>query len=219
MDTLPKEIVKEIIMLIEDKIYISMVCKSWITILDEIFCDLSKDNINYNDSYHLKLYLLKYSPIYIAYTSNLNSLNLICLPKLVKHRYPHGIFRIHYNLCVRCENDYVSNKNHLNYMIRNICFSGTREMIIKSLDLAFKHKSYNILIIMWSYIKIRETWIVRICERYKSKYNSIEQLINEIEFLKDNHVACCSDIYEIISTSPLNPIIKEKILTYISQWG
>jgi len=235
MDTFPKEIIKEIIMLIEDKIYISMICKSWIRILDEIFCDLSKDKLNYNDSYQLKLYFEQshdknFHPITTVSNENIrniyntNSLNLICTTSFsTEYNYQTKVSDLACILRGYCINNHMSDikMNRIYRILKYLFWFGYGHVVDEKLRVAFIHKSFNVILFLLSFRQIRSCWIGTIETRYNDEDKLIEQIneiINEIDFLINNNVMSYLDVYEYIFESKLNTPIKDHVLEYLSQF-
>jgi hypothetical protein len=212
-EILPQEIISHIISFVEDRIYVSMVCKSWIGMLD-------KDKVIPNDSYSLKQYSLQYDIIttldhnVVMNMSNYNSLKFLtyklCELRDNRNLSPgenpflcRAVVSWTYNiLCKLCEYNYIFEKHHLRDLFRYMGWEtewsndSNSTKIVKLINTAFEYKSYKILPLILSYSSWSKFWDKSVKHRYLNKLNCKDELINEIEFLQKSHILSYLEIYK-----------------------
>jgi hypothetical protein len=242
MDTIPHEIITHIISFIEDKIYVSIVCKSWARIVDDmVTIQISDAMINMNDSYSLKKYCKKEGHflcnIYFLqdmnkFTTNYNSVRFLAYMSYkmkdineINGEYSHLVngythMKFAYEILYKCSiYDYVFPSEHMIVLMKCVtlfyCHNKLKEKATTLMDTAFKHKSLNVITIMLLYGQWSTYWGWSIESRYKDKIDCENQLIEEIEFLHSLHIMSYYDIYKCIQESNLGDSIKTPVLQYI----
>lgn len=215
INLLPKELIKEVITRIDDKIYVSMVCKLWIEILNEIFIDLNCiEKVNCNDSYSLKICNRSNSPIIklinIYSITNKNSLSLIV--SLTSQLYPS----VHQSAIERyieidTEINYTIKKGLKHYLRGSYYYSDLPKKIFINCLL---HKSYNILIFMLLHEKGVSNWL----SSRNAYYNmaDIDTIIKELEFVRENGLIPLPTLLKyVINMKEFK--LKNDIINYLSQ--
>jgi hypothetical protein len=242
---LPYEILQQIIIGIPDKMNISMTNKNFDKLLTQMYND---GKLTYRDDpYFLKRCYKKDDILYgdkniseimseikdlIPHLHNHNSLNYIFTIFFVEHKfgnkrshfdqelqetYYNGVYNyILYKLLLQnCMMNNVSKPKYIKLLSSYITETREYSELISS---AFLNKSHGILMILFSDIIARESFIRSIVSRYKYETN-IEVITKEIEFLDNNYLISLVDVYaKIYDIASHDLLLKDKVLLYLEHF-
>jgi hypothetical protein len=203
MHHLPDETIMNILGFVPDKIYVSMVCKKWVKLLDDMY----KQNLisNFNDPYYLcKIYYKKSIDDHIENITNHKCLNYI---------YHMGTDALVYYrvklLMQNCRVNNISKPENINKLYNNAYYSVTNAYMFGSI---FKNKSYDMLLLI-SFEKCPDDYWL---DYYKTE-TDIDVLIDEMKTLHDMQIITFTTFYERIYKDN-NFKLKTQALEFLGQY-
>jgi hypothetical protein len=111
-----------------------------------------------------------------------------------------------------CVTNNVSNPKTIGCLIHTMIIyqhCGSLKMSPTLINTAFKHKSYDLLLILLSEQAIKRYWIESFYTRF-GKETNIDNIINEITFLNTNHLFSFIEIYTLIHNEEWRDILLKK---------
>jgi len=205
MDYLPDETIMHVLGFVPDKMYVSIVCKKWVKLLDSLYKQQNK--IDVNDPYHLKWGNISAGWInqrnYIEQIKNHNCLNYIC--HQLQHFESEKVFMCSKILKQNCVINNVSKPKDIHFLMKHIYdFSGVFNAIIGN-------NSYDMMLLFSFVHPIHSYWIKH--ASITTDINAIKQSIIKIVSLR---IMTFENFYNEIYKHPSFKL-KNEVLEYLEK--